>query len=217
MAWWSTIKKCSFGKKKIAYLGHVISIQGVQPDKDKISAIQQRPTPTTSKELRGFLGLSGYYKRFIWNYGKIAAPLIEFLKKEKAFKWTEATAAAFQSLKQALMSAPVLRLPDFKQTFTIETDAYGGGIGAVLLQNGHPIAYISKAMGPKYKLLSAYEKEFYAILFVVKKMPALLMGTTFHHKDESKSSSALIIAASDYFEAKLGSTETYGLRFQHRI
>ena len=115
------------------------------------------------------------------------------------------------------MSAPVLRLPDFKQTFTIETDASEGGIGAVLLQHGHLIAYISKAMGPKYKLLSAYEKEFYAILFVVKKMPALLMGTTFHHKDESKSSSALIIAASDYFDAKLGSTKTYGLRFQHRI
>ena len=67
------------------------------------------------------------------------------------------------------MSAPVLRLPNFKQTFTIETDAYGGGIGAVLLQNGHPIDYISKEIGPKYKLLSAYEKEFYVVLFAVKK------------------------------------------------
>nr|KYP44278.1 Transposon Ty3-G Gag-Pol polyprotein [Cajanus cajan] len=81
-----------------------------------------------------------YYRRFILNYGKIAAPLTELLKKEKAFKWTEETAVAFQKLKQALMSAPVLRLPDFKQPFTIETDASGGGIGAVLLQNGHPIA-----------------------------------------------------------------------------
>ena len=78
-------KKFSFGKKKIAYLGHVISIQGVQPDKDKILAIQQWPTPTIAKEIRGFIGLSGYYRRFIWNYGKIAVPLIELLKKEKAF------------------------------------------------------------------------------------------------------------------------------------
>jgi len=85
MAWWSTIKIAVLEKNKIAYLGHVISIQGVQPDKDKISAIQQWPTPTTAKELRGFLRLSGYYKRFIWNYGKIIAPLTKLLKKEKAF------------------------------------------------------------------------------------------------------------------------------------
>jgi len=88
-----------FWKKENSIFGPCDFNSRVQPDKDKISAIQQWPTPTTAKELRGFLGLSGYYKRFIWNYGKIAAPLIEFLKKEKAFKWTEATAAAFQSLK----------------------------------------------------------------------------------------------------------------------
>lgn len=119
---------------------------GVQLDKDKISAIQQCPTQTTIKELRGFLGLSGYYRRFILNCGKIVAPLTKLFKKEKVFKWTKET-TAFQKLKQALMSAPVLRLPDFTQPFTIETDASRGGIGAVLLQNEHLIAYISKGIG----------------------------------------------------------------------
>ncbi|XP_027347962.1 uncharacterized protein LOC113859365 [Abrus precatorius] len=79
-------KKCSFGKRKIEYLGHVISVQGVQPDNDKISAIQQWLAPTTMKELRGFLRLSGYYCRFILNYGKIAAPPTALLQKEKEFK-----------------------------------------------------------------------------------------------------------------------------------
>ena len=192
MAWWSTIKM-KFWKKDNSIFGPC--------DFNSRDTIRQRqnfsnstvPTPTTVKELRGFLGLSGYYKRFIWNYGKIAVPLTELLQKEKAFKWTEATAAAFQSLKQALMSAPVLRLPDFKQTFTIETDAFGGDIGAVLLQNGHPITYISKAMGPKYKLLSAYEKEFYAVLFAVKKWQDYLWGQHFIIKTDQKALQHLLL------------------------
>ena len=131
--------------------------------------IKRWPRPTTVRELRGFLGLSRYYRRFIKKYGKIAQPLTQLLQKDTDFKWIGDTEKAFSTLKEALISAPVLALPDFGQPFTVETDASGIGIGVVLIQQGHPIAYISKAMGPKYQLLSAYEKEFYAILFAVKK------------------------------------------------
>ena len=91
------------------------------------------------------------------------------LQKDIEFRCTEDTKSAFAKLKKALTSAPLLALPEFGQPFTVETDALGVGIGVVLLQKGHPIAYVSKSMGPKYQLLSAYEKEFYAILFVVTK------------------------------------------------
>jgi hypothetical protein len=142
-------KKCSFGKQQVEYLGHIISAAGVAPDKDKVAAVESWPRPKTVKEF------SGYYRRFIFNYGKIAAPLTSLLKKEAVFHWTDSAEIAFVQFKQALVTAPVLALPNFKETFTIETNASGGGIGAVLLQKGHPIAFISKAMGPKYQLLSA--------------------------------------------------------------
>ena len=109
------------------------------------------------------------------------------------------------------MSAPVLRLPDFKQTFTIETDAYGGGIGAVLLQNGHPIAYINKAIGPKYKLLSAYEKEFHAVLFAVKKWQHYLWGQHFIIKMDQKALQHLLLQPSTTLMQNWGLQKLMGL------
>ena len=126
-------KKCSFGKTKIDYLGHLISVNGVQPDEDKIVAIKRWPRPTTVKELRGFLGLLGYYRRFIRNYGKIAQPLTQLLQKDTDFKWNVDTEKAFPTQKEALISAPILALLDFGQPFTVETDVSGIGIGAVLI------------------------------------------------------------------------------------
>jgi len=116
--------------------------------------------------LRGFLGLFGYYRRFIQGYGKIATPL---LQKYIPYVWGVEADITFHRLKKALTTAPILILPKFSQSFTIEIDASRIGIGAVLMQSNHPNAYISKTMGPKYKLLSAYEKEFFAIQFAVKK------------------------------------------------
>ena len=113
-------------------------------------------------------------------------PLTQLLHKDIEFRWTEDTKSTFAKLKKALTSAPVLALPEFDQPFTVETDASGVGIGVVLLQKGHPIAYISKAMGPKYQLLSAYEKEFYAILFAVKKWQHYFLGQHFIIKTDQK-------------------------------
>jgi len=150
-------------------LGHIISSQGVSTEPSKIVAVQQWPTPVSLKELRGFLGLTGYYRKFIKNYGMISKPLTLLLKKGTPFVWTPNTEQAFQLLKQALIQAPVLALPDFNKQFVLETDASDAGFGAVLMQEGHPIAYLSKPLSGPNQGLSTYEKECMAILWAVDK------------------------------------------------
>ncbi|KAH0746228.1 hypothetical protein KY285_007885 [Solanum tuberosum] len=116
---------------------------GVAVDSEKISTVLEWPVPKNVKELRGFLGLTGYYRRFVKNYGIIARPLTELTKKD-AFTWHAKVEQVFQNLKRILTSVPVLRvlrLPDFTQQFTVECDASSDGIGAILLQHCHPVAY----------------------------------------------------------------------------
>jgi hypothetical protein len=112
--------------------------------------------------VRGFLGLAGYYRKFIRHFGGIAAPLNRLLGKD-GFQWNNAAEKAFQQLKEALTSPLVLRLPDFTQQFVIECDASGIGLGAILLQQNQPIAYFSEALKGSALLLSTYEKEMLAI------------------------------------------------------
>jgi ABC-type antimicrobial peptide transport system ATPase subunit len=119
--------------------------------------------------LRGFLGLIGYYRKFIKHYGLLSKPLSDLLKKNVQFQWTAEANTAFEQLKAQLIQALVLAVPDFSQQFVIETDASDLGIGAVLMQNHHPVAYLSKALGPRNQALSVYEKECLAILLAVEK------------------------------------------------
>ena len=170
--------KCYFAQTSVEYLGHFISAQGVATDPRKIEAVQQWPTPKNVTQLRGFLGLTGYYRRFVKGYGEICKPLTVLLKKEQ-FKWSENSDAAFLKLKAAMISLPVLALPDFTQDFIIETDALGTGIGAVLMQKGHPLAYISKALSAKHQGLSMYENELFAIVYAVSKWHQYLSGRHF--------------------------------------
>jgi len=114
--------KCAFATQSVTYLGHVISASGVAMDSDKISAVESWPTPKTAKELRGFLGLASYYRRFISNFGTIAAPLTQLLKKD-CFSWSDQASLAFSTLKKALSSAPVLQLPNFSESFIVDCDA----------------------------------------------------------------------------------------------
>ncbi|XP_048323214.2 uncharacterized protein LOC107404744 [Ziziphus jujuba] len=134
--------KCVFGVTTVEYLGHIISSAGVSADPVKVQNVREWPTPSTIREVRGFLGLARYYRKFIKHFGGIAAPLTKLLSKE-GFHWTQECDVAFQQLKTALTTAPVLALPDFSQPFVIECDASGIGIGAVLSQNGRPFAYFS--------------------------------------------------------------------------
>ena len=148
-------------------MGHVISANGVATDPAKIEAVVSWPTLTTVKELRSFLGFAGFYRRFVRHYAIISKPLTSLLKKHSLFVWSTEHETAFQSLKKCLSSTPVLALPDFKRQFCIETDASHYGVGAVLLQEGHPLAFLSRALGPKNQGLSAYEKEYMAIIIAV--------------------------------------------------
>jgi hypothetical protein len=123
--------KCSFATATVAYLGHVISEDGVAMDGAKVVAIASRPQPRPARGLRGFLGLAGYYRRFIKDFGALAAPLTQLLKKDAPL-WSEEATAAFAALKEALTTAPVLHLPDFSTHFIVDCDASGTGFGVVL-------------------------------------------------------------------------------------
>jgi hypothetical protein len=185
------LSKCSFGVLEIEYLGHIVSGQGVSMDSGKVHAILEWPTPKNVKQLRGFLGLTGYYRRFIKAYARIAAPLTELLKKD-GYLWTEQTEAAFLQLKEAMMTAPVLGLPNFQQPFILETDASGVGIGAVLHQNGHPIAYFSKKLTPRTQKKSAYFREMLAIAEAIAKFRHYLLGHRFIIRTDQKSLRSLM-------------------------
>lgn len=173
------LSKCSFARTNLTYLGHEISEEGVRTDGKNVAAVQKWPTPTNVKEVRGFLGLAGYYRKFVKNFGIISRPLTDLLKKNSVFRWTELDAATFQELKTALVTAPVLALPDFSKPFELETDASDRGIGAVLRQGNHPVAFLSKALGPKNRTLSTYEKEGLAILMAVEQWRIYLQSDEF--------------------------------------
>lgn len=162
---YAKMSKCTFAQKEIEYLGHIITKQGVATDPSKLSIIQNWPSPTSITQLRSFLGLTGYYRRFIKEYGVIYRPLYDALKKD-SFQWSPQQQSAFLQLKKAILSPPVLALPDFTKPFVLETDASGHGIGAVIMQQGRPIAFFSKTLGPKATASSTYDKEAMAILEV---------------------------------------------------
>ncbi|XP_052299962.1 uncharacterized protein LOC127903656 [Citrus sinensis] len=178
--------KCQFGVLQVEYLGHIISEKGVAVDPVKIQTVIDWPTPTTTKGVRGFLGLAGYYRKFIRNFGCIAAPLTRLLTKE-GFHWNKDAVAAFDQLKTALTSPHVLRLPDFSQRFVIECDASGIGIGAILSQQNRPVAYFSEALKGSALALSTYEKKMLAIVKSIRKWRPYLLGKPFTIRTDQKS------------------------------
>ena len=184
-------KKCKFGQLQVEYLGHIISGLGVKVDPAKVRSILEWPIPTSVKGVRGFLGLTGYYRKFIQDYGKMARPLTELTKKE-GFKWGAEALAAFENLKRALTSAPVLTLPDFSQPFQIECDAFGRGIGAILMQNKRPISYFNKALSPTNLSKSVYEKELMALVLSVQHWRHYLIGRSFVVFTDQKSLKSLL-------------------------
>lgn len=136
-----------FGVQSVSYLGHIISSDGVAMDGDKVQAVATWPPPRSARGLRGFLGLAGYYRKFIQDYGTIAAPLTKLLRKE-GFAWSDEAATAFQALKDALSSTPVLQLPPFDKAFTVDCDASGSVFGTVLHQGARDQSHSSAGPSP---------------------------------------------------------------------
>lgn len=178
--------KCLFAQRKLEYLGHLVSGNGVEPEPSKVQAMTQWPTPLSAKDLRAFLGLTGFYRKFIQHYASIAAPLTTLLCKD-AFEWSLTAQTAFDQLKRAMTSAPVLALPNFAEPFMVESDASATAMGAVLLQQGCPIAFFSKLFNPRLLLASTYIRELHAIVAAVRKWRQYLLGRPFTIMTDHKS------------------------------
>ena len=160
--------KCTFGEPQVEYLGHIILVDGVATDLKNMEAVQKWLVLRSIKELRGFLGLTCYYKKFIRRFSVISKPLTYMLKKNN-FLWHEGALKAFHILKRALCEALVLAHPDFTTPFVLETNAYNTRIGAMFNQEGRPLAFLSKALGVRHLGLFIYKKEYLAIMMVVDK------------------------------------------------
>ncbi|CAM5130705.1 unnamed protein product [Natator depressus] len=180
-------KKCQIGLNRVTYLGHQVGQGTISPLQAKVDAIQKWPVPKSKKQVRSFLGLAGYYRRFVPHYSQIAAPLTDLTKKKQpnAVQWTEKCQKAFNKLKATLMSDPVLRAPDFDKPFLVTTDASERGVGAVLMQKGpdqefHPVVFLSKKLSERESNWSVTEKECYAIVYALEKLRPYVWGRRFH-------------------------------------
>lgn len=178
--------KCRFGCAQIDYLGHIISGEGVAVDPEKVKCILAWPTPKNVKGVRGFLGLTRYYRKFIQDYGKIAKPLTELTKKDN-FSWGIEAVKAFEEMKRIMTSPPVLILPNFDLPFEVECDAAGRGIGVVLMQQRQPIAFFSKALSDGNLAKSVYEKELMALVLCIQHWRHYLLGREFIVHTDHKS------------------------------
>lgn len=175
--------KCTFLRKEVAYLGHIISTEGVKPDPKKIHAVRNFPTPRNAKNIKQFLGLSGYYRRFIPDFSRTAKPLTDLLKKDTKFAWNENQQYAFDTLIEALCSKPILQYPNFSEEFVLSTDASGYAIGGVLSQGATgkelPIAYASRTLSDAENRYSTIEKECLAIVYCLSHFRQYLYGRKF--------------------------------------
>ena len=181
------LSKCDFFKTEIKFLGHIVSAMGIRPDPTKLQALETWPRPKTVYDVRAFLGLANYFRRFILNYARIAAPLYDLIKgnvsRRKApttpVPWGPEHDAAFQNLKGALLNPPTLALPAFDQPFQVITDASDYALGAILVQNGKPIAYESRRMIPAERNYHTTDKELLAVVHALQTWRCYLEGSTF--------------------------------------
>lgn len=175
--------KCEFLRPEVMYLGHIIGRDGVRPDPKKVEAVQNFPRPENPKTIKQFLGLAGYYRRFIPGFSKVAKPLTELLKKETVFRWGNEQDKAFRVLRDALCSEPLLQYPDFTKPFVVTTDASQTAIGGILSQGAigkdQPIAYASRALNDAEQNYSTIERELLAIVYAVNHFRPYLFGRKF--------------------------------------
>lgn len=175
--------KCNFLQRECVYLGHVISKDGIKPDERKVKSVIEFPVPTTVKNIKSFLGLSGYYRKFINSYSAIAKPLTNLLKRDIKFTWSDECQKSFDTLKKALCSEPILKYPDFTKPFLLTADASNKALGAILSQGeigqDLPICFASRTLNKSESNYSTTELECLAIIFGVKQFRPYLYGRKF--------------------------------------
>ncbi|GKB89085.1 reverse transcriptase domain-containing protein [Tanacetum coccineum] len=174
---YAKFSKCEFWLQEVQFLGHVVNQNGIHVDPSKIEAVKNWKAPTTPFEIRSFLGLAGYYRRFIANFSKIAKPLTSLTQKNKKYEWGVEQEEAFQTLKDNLCNAPILSLPDGIEDFIVYCDASNQGLGCVLMQRGKVIAYASRQLKIHEKNYTTHDLELGAVVFALKTWRHYLYGT----------------------------------------
>ena len=184
---YAKLSKCEFWLEQVQFLGHIVSHDGIAVDPAKVETIMLWEQPTTPTEVRSFLGLAGYYRKFIEGFSRLALPLMKLTRKEQEFIWDEACERSFQELKRRLTSAPVLTLPDPEKKFEVFCDASGQGLGCVLMQEGKVIAYASRQLRPHEVNYPTHDLELAAVVFALKIWRHYLYGSRFEVYSDHKS------------------------------
>ncbi|GJT02861.1 putative reverse transcriptase domain-containing protein [Tanacetum coccineum] len=183
---YAKFSKCEFWLQEVHFLGHVVNQNGIHVDPSKIEAVKNWKTPTTPSEIRSFLGLAGYYRRFIANFSKIAKPLTSLTQKNQKYVWGVEQEEAFQTLKNNLCDAPILMLPDGVEDFVVYCDASNQGLGCVLMQRGKVIAYASRQLKTHEKNYTTHDLELGAVVFALKTWRHYLYGHILHFHIEAE-------------------------------
>jgi hypothetical protein len=165
---YAKLEKCEFWLDSVSFLGHVISGEGVAVDPEKVKDVVEWTRPTSVFEIRSFLGLAGYYRRFIEGFSKLSRPLTALTQKNARFVWTDECEQCFQELKRRLVTAPVLALPTESGNFVVYSDTSKKGLGCVLMQNGNVIAYASRQLKPYEQNYPTHDLELAAVVFALK-------------------------------------------------
>lgn len=188
---YAKLQKCQLFKRSVTFLGHVLDENGLSMEQDKIKAIQEWPRPKNKKEILSFLGLAGYYRRFVKNFSQLASKMTELLKDKVQWNWSDVVEQSFLSLKRAITTAPVLRSPDQSKSFIVTTDASRFAVGAELSQEHegklYPVAFMSKKLSPAERNYPTHEQELLAVILAIHEWKCYLDGQKFHVLTDHKS------------------------------
>jgi hypothetical protein len=184
---YAKFNKCAFWLEEIQFLGHVLSAKGIAVDPSKVEDILEWKPPTTVHQVRSFLGLAGYYRRFILDFSKLVKPITSLLKNDTKFNWSSRCNEAFEQLKMLLTTAPVLAQPDTEKPFDVYCDASGSGLGCVLMQEGRVIAYASRQLRRHEEHYPTHDLELVVVVHALKIWRHYLLGNICHIYTDHKS------------------------------
>jgi hypothetical protein len=165
---YAKLSKCEFWLKEVLFLGHIISEGGISVDPSKVKDVLSWKTPQNVLDIRSFLGLPGYYRRFIKGFSKISMPMMELLEKGNTFQWTPRHETSFQELKKRLTMLPILTMPDMEKLFSIYCDASSHGLGCVLMQDGHVVPYASRQLRKHEEKYPTHDLDLEAVVHALK-------------------------------------------------